>query len=198
MNMKILALAVLASLSFSQGSFALPEVPGVIPVSKGTELGVHRIERLVTLKKIDPSFQNQFYAMRAEPTTEGGATYKVYGYVLPDANNQSTTITMLSDKQGAVLSYVVSQKFQSAAPIAWPDQDPLTLMEDALHFVLEGWVQHAEVKPFYLGLTSITLGSEKDAQGNLIAVAKVTSDADAKMLIVRLKADGTFISYEIK
>ncbi len=196
--MKNLLIAALAGFVLAQPAFAHNDPPGTSPISKATELGVHRIERLVTLKKIDPTFQSALYAMRAERTTEGGATYKIYGYVSPDANNQSSTIAMLSDKTGKVLSYAVGATYQPANPVAWPDKDPLTLMEDALHFVLEGWTAHPDVKPFYAGLITITLSPAKDNAGNLIVLANVTSDDDARTLSIFLKTDGTFLSYGIK
>lgn len=195
--MKNVFLAIIAVVSVGSQAYAHPENPNAVAIAKATELGVHRIERLVTLKKIDPMFQSHLYAMKAERTTESGAAYKVYGYVQPDANNQASTITMLSDAQGKVLSYTVSQTFQPANPVSWPDKDALTLTENGLHFVLEGWVQHPEVKAFFLGLSSITMRAV-NAGGTLLAEFAVTSDDDAHTLIVRVKADGTFHSYEMR
>lgn len=196
--MKNLMIVLLGTLTFAQTAFAHNDPPGTISISKATELGVHRIERLVTLKKIDSTFQTNLFGMRAERTTESGATYKIYGYVSPDANNQSSTIAMLSDKTGKVLSYTNGPTYQPANPFNWPDKDALTLMENALHFVIEGWVQHPEVKPFYAGLMTIGLSPAKDTAGNLIALASVTSDDDARTLYISLKTDGNLIGYEIK
>lgn len=196
--MKHLLISLFIGFSMGQFTFAQAETLNVTSVSKAVEIGVHRIERLVTLKKIDPMFQSALYGMRAERTTEGGATYKIYGYSSPDADNQSSTITMLSDAQGKVLSYSVGQIYTPANPVNWPDKDALTLMEDALHFVLEGWVQYPEVKPFYIGLVTISIAPANNAEGKAIVQAAVTSANDARTLYIKLNTNGTFISHEIK
>lgn len=195
--MKMIA-ALLMAISVSTTAQAHPESPGLVAITKAVELGVHRIERLVTLKKIDPMFTANLYALRAERTTDAANPYKVYGYVLPDASNQSSTISMVTDPNGKVTSYTVGGIFQPASPVNWPIKDAATLIEDGLHFVLEGWTQYPDVKAFYLGLTSITMSAGTDAQGKQIAVFAVTSDDDARTLYIRLKTDGTFISHEIK
>lgn len=196
--MKTLKLLLLSALMASGSAFAHDETPGVIAISKATELAVHRIERLVTLKKIDAVFQTALIGLRAESSAENGATYKAYGYVAPGSDGKSLTITLWMDNQGKTLAYNVTQAQAPANPFAWPVKDSVTLMEEGLHFVLEGWVQNPEVKAFYLGLKSISLAPAQDAQGNLIAQFKVTSDDDTRTLTINLKADGTFVSHEIK
>lgn len=191
-------LILLLAFTLTTTAYAHPENPDVIVVSKATELGVHRIERLVTLKKIDPMFITSLTGLKAERTDDVTTPYKIYGFVTPDSNNQSSTITMLSDPKGKVVSHSVSETFQPANPVNWPEKDAVTLIEDALHFVLEGWVENPDVKAFYLGLMSITMTPDQDAQGNLIASFQVTSDDDPRTLYILLKTDGTLISHEIK
>lgn len=169
-----------------------------VAITKAVELGVHRIERLVTLRKIDPMFINSLYAMKAERTNDPAMPFKVYGFAQPDANNQASTISMSSDPTGKVLSHNLSAIFQPANPAQWPEADSATLMEDALHFVLEGWVRNPEVKPYYLGLKEITLTPRQDQNGKMIAEFSVSSEGETKVLWIKLKTDGTFISYEIK
>ena len=195
--MKILNLLFLSTVIMGGGAFAHEEIPGVIAISKATELAVHRIERLVTLKKIDATFQTALIGLRAESSSENGATYKVYGYVSPGADGKSLTLTLWMDNQGKTLSYNVTQAQAPANPFVWPVKDSVTLMEEGLHFVLEGWVKNPEVKAFYLGLKSISMMPVKDAQGNLLAQFKVTSDDDARTLTINLKADGTFVSFDL-
>lgn len=192
------SLILLLAFAITTTTYGHPEDPNVIVVSKATELGVHRIERLVTLNKIDPMFITSLTGLKAERTDDITTPYKIYGFVTSDSNNQSSTITMLSDPKGKVISHSVSDIYQPATPVNWPEKDAVTLIEDALHFVLEGWVQYPEVKAFYLGLMSISMTPDQDAQGNLIASFQVTSDDDARILYIRLKTDGTLISHEIK
>lgn len=185
------------ALVLSLQAFAHPEVPGEAVVAKATELGVHRIERLVTLNRIDPTFVSNLQVMKAERVTQGGAIYKITALVEPDANGQSSTLEMLSDKTGKVLSHTAGTVYKPVNPIVWPIKDAATLFEDALHFVLEGWVQYPEVKNFYLGLMTITLEAINE-NGQLIAHFTVTSDDDARTLHIKLRTDGTVISHEIK
>lgn len=178
-------------------AIAHPEVPGEAVIAKATELGVHRIERLVTLNRIDPTFVSNLQVMKAERVNQGGAIYKITALVEPDANGQTSTLEMMSDKTGKVLSHTAGTVYPPANPIVWPIKDAATLFEDALHFVLEGWVQYPEVKNFYLGLMTITLQAINE-NGQMIAYFTVTSDDDSRTLHIKLKTDGTVISHEIK
>lgn len=196
MKLKNLAVSMITILSLN--AFAHDEVPGQLPISKVTELGVHRIERLVTLKKIDDAFRTNLAAMTAERSTENGAVFKVYGHQAPGADGKSSVVTLWMDGEGKTLSFAVTPGTASANPPLWPDKDAVTLVEEGLHFVLEGWAQHPDVKPFYTGLQSIIMAPSQDAQGQLLAQYKVTSDDDTKTLTINLKPDGTFVSYEIK
>lgn len=196
--MKLKTLTISAIALFSLNTYAHEEVPGQIAISKVTELGVHRIERLVTLKKIDDTFRTTLVAMRVERSTENGAVYKVYGYEAPGADGSASLLTLWMDVDGKTLSYTVVPGAAPANPAQWPDKDAVSLFEDGLHFVLEGWVQHPEVKNFYTGLQSIAMTQIQDAQGQILAQLKVTSDDDAKTLTITLKSDGTLVSYDIK
>lgn len=190
----ILAASFFAALT----AFAHEEDPNAVAIAKATELGVHRIERLVILKKIDPMFADSLAIMRAERTGDSTQPYRVEAEALPDAHGKSSRVQMLSDSAGKVLSYTVSETFVPAAPVAWPILDAATLMEEGLHFVLDGWVTHPEVKPFFLGLTSISMRAGTDEAGHLIALFEVTSDDDPRVLHIALNADGSFRNYELK
>lgn len=197
--MKLVNLAAATLMLFNVNAFAHDEpLPGTIAISRATELAVHRIERLVILKKIDAVFLTALVGLRAETSSENGATYKVSGYVAPGADGKSLSITLWQDIQGKTLAFNVAQASLPVSPFTWPTKDSVTLMEEGLHFVLEGWVQYPEVKAFYTGLQTIDLAPVQDAQGNLLAQFKVTSHEDARTLTILLKSDGSFVSHEIK
>lgn len=197
-NMKMISIfAAGFSLLMSASALAHSETPGQAVIAKATELGVHRIERLVTLNRLDPMFTSNLQMLRAERVSDGAAVYKITAFTEPGADKQSSTLTLLSDNQGKVLSHVAGAVVTPLNPIAWPIKDALTLFEDALHFVLEGWVQHPEVKAFYLGLMTISLVAEKSG-GQLVAHFSVTSDDDPRTLHIFLNPDGSVISHEIK
>ncbi len=196
--MNFIPKSIISTLVFVSASvFAHPEVPGQAVIAKATELGVHRIERLVTLNRIDPTFLSNLQVLKAERVNENGAVFKITALTEPGANNQSSSVVMLSDNQGKVLSHTPGPVVAPANPVAWPIKDAGTLFEDALHFVLEGWVQNPEVKAFYLGLMTISLEALNE-NGQLVAHFVVTSDDDARALHIKLQTDGTVISHEIK
>jgi hypothetical protein len=206
MNVKIMIWLLVAGILRAQSAVAETDPSGTTAISKATELGVHRIDRLAHLpnpanpghNKLEAMFVDNLYAMKAERSSEGGATFKIHGYVSPDANNQTSSVTMLSDQTGKILSHSAIQTFMPVNAELWPEKDALTLMEDALHFVLEGWIKTPDVKQFYSGLNMITLSRAQDSGGKLIALATVTSVDDARTLYIRLKTDGTFLSHEIR
>lgn len=191
---------ILSGLMTIAGSFLLSQqaLAEGVTISKATELGVHRIERLVTLQKIDAAFQTALIGMKAEPTTESGASFKVYGYLAPGADGKSTFITLWQDAQGKTLAYTVTTASAPQSPFAWPTKDSVTLFEEGLHFVIEGWAKYPEVKAYYTGLQNISLTPVKDSQGNLMAQYKVSSTDDNRVLTLNLKPDGTYISHDLK
>ena len=197
--MKVLKSVMFAAvMAIGLNSNALVEATGAIVKSKAVELGVHRIERLVTLKKIDASFLTELSSLKIESTTENAATYKVYGYLQTGVDGTALSLTIWMDAQGKTLNYVVNPGTKSSTPFIWPAKEAASLMEEGLHFVIEGWVKHPEVKVFYTGLSTIVMTPIKDAQGNLLAQFTVKSDDTAQILTINLKADGTFVSYEVK
>jgi len=195
-SFSILSLSMVLSFT-SAPALAHSQVPGQVTVSRATELAAHRIERLVTLNRLDPLFLSNLQMLKAERVSEGDAIFKISAFTEKDAANQASSIVLLSDKQGKVLSHTVGAVFQPVNPVAWPIKDAVTLFEDALHFVLDGWVQHPELKPYYLGLMTITLHAMVE-NGQLVAHFSVTSDDDPRTLHIKLKTDGTLISHEIK
>jgi hypothetical protein len=189
---------LICSLIMGSLAWAHDDDPNTVVISKATELGVHRIERLVTLKKLDAMFLSSLHALQAQRTGDALNPYKVTAFTLPDGNNQASSIEMITDVNGKVTSYKIGNLYQPANPIPWPTKDSITLMEDGLHFVLDGWVKNKEVKPFYLGLSSITLTDGKDTSGNLLAIVSVTSDDDPGTLVITMKTDGTIVSHAVK
>lgn len=181
------------SMLFATLSFAEEQA---VPVSKATELAVHRIERLVTLKKIDEVFRNQLVSLRVEKTAENNATYKVVAKVAPAASGKASAITLWQDSQGKTLSHSVEMEGAPANPQNWPDKDAASLMEEALHFVLEGWVNHPEVKVFYTDMKTISLSAVQDGRGQLVAQFRVAENSP-KTLVIRLDSAGRFLSHEL-
>lgn len=181
----------------SANLWAHGETPGEVVIGKGAEFAVHRIDRLVTLKRIDPVFVSNLKAVTGERINENGARFRFLGVTEPDAQNQVSAITILMDAQGKVLSHSVTGTVTPANPVSWPSKNAASLIEEALHFVVDSGERFPEIKPFYLGLTSIGLEPLKD-KGELLAHLKVTSDDDKRTLHIYLKTDGTYVSHTVQ
>ncbi len=169
-----------------------------IAIAKAAELAVHRIERLVTLKKIDPMFRDALVGLTAEVTTLSGASFKIVGLTAPAVNGVNGRIELWLDAQGKTLSFNVVSAVVPAQPFPWPSKDASTLLEEGLHFVLEGWVTHSEVKAFETDLSSILLKPVTSAEGDLMAEFEVRSTLDTRLLTITLRADGTFVTHIVK
>ena len=167
--------------------------------AKATELGVHRTERLVTLGRIDPSFLTHIYSMSIENALDvaDGAKFVVKNrqYQAP-ATNQNI-LTMRQDLNGRTLSHTVDLgDIDPTAPV-WPDKDAATLVESALHYVIENGPTNAEVAPFDADLTSLTLIQSTGSDSQVRAVVDFHSSTTARVLRATLKADATIESTQL-
>ncbi len=173
-----------------------------VTISKAAELACHRIERLVTLKKIDESYLTNFGTMAVTAQKQNQPTdpaFKVMVSLYPGADSKSAQLEILMDNQGKTLSFNVVQGPASINAPKWQDKDAVTLVENSLHYVLEGWqILNPAVKPFYTDLKSLRLSQVTDASGQLVSKVEFLSNSVATTLEVYLKMDGNFISAQIK
>ena len=196
---KILFSLIFASVSLVQ---AQTTPSANINLAKAVELGCHRIERLVTLKKIDESFLRNIGTMSATAMTAAQPTdpsFKVVASQYPGSDGSSAQLEMLMDSQGKTLSFNVIAGSAAANPPVWPDKDSVTLVENSLHYVLDGWQGvDPNVEPFYTGLKSLRISQVKDSSGQSLSKTEFLSNTVGTTLSVYLKMDGTLSSTEIK
>lgn len=195
--MKKIGLILLLATSAASTAFA-----EAISLSKAAELSCHRIERLVTLKKIDESFMNNLGTVsvtaqkQAQPTDPA---FKVMISLYPGADGKSAQLQLLMDDQGKTLSFNVIAGPVSANPPKWQDKDSVTLAENSLHYVLDGWqTSNPNVKPFFTDMKSLRLSQIVDASGQTLSKTEFLSNLVTTTLEVYLKLDGTFVSAQIK
>ena len=170
-----------------------------ISLAKAAELGVHRVERLVTLKKIDASFVDKFQSIEIEALSAPKPTdpaFKVTAGQVPGPDGKQNRVEMLLDGAGKALSHTVKEGTEATAAPRWPEKDAVTLTEAAMHVVLEG-KNDAKLKPYFDGFQSLELTQDRDSTGQTIARAKMKAKGVAKVLEVILKTDGTVISSQI-
>ena len=71
----------------------------------------------------------------------------------PGTDAKSAQLEILMDDQGKTLSFRVIPGTASVNAPKWLDKDSVTLTENSLHYVLDGWqTSNQAVKPFYTDL----------------------------------------------
>lgn len=166
---------------------------GGVSAAKAAELALHRVGKLVDLKKIDASFVSHFHAVQLTTLPmghESGAAYQAFIYQAPNAG-QHAKVELLLDMAGKALSHKVVGT-ASAGSTQWPGKDPLTIAENAFHWVLDNG-SNATVKPFFSNLSEMNL----TATGSH-AIATFKSTQTAQVLVVHLTLDGAVTKTEIQ
>lgn len=173
---------------------ALPAMAQDASNAKAAELACHRIERLVSLRKISADYLNKFYAFRIE-SQASAPKFKFIGYQSPGADGKSNAIEILLDNKGKAISHTLAEGNSSGAP-AWPAKDPVTLMENALHYLLDN-PSKPEVAPFFYALTEGSM-AQVESSGQKFAAFEFRSSATSKVLRIVLKLDGAMVSVKVE
>lgn len=194
MKSKLFALAI-GILTVTQMAFAQEAAPGIVK-AKAAELTAHRIDRLVSLSKIDGSFLTKTAKMEVSVVqNQAPAYFKVRVSQTQPASGDAMQMDVVYDGNGKPLSYNVLPGGNPGPDEGWTGVDAVTLMENGLHYVLENGEKDANVKPFYTALTTITLAKGQLA-GKTVARTQMKSSESALTLNVYVNLDGTFISAE--
>ena len=193
MKSKIL-LTILSVLTAAQLVFAAEEAG--IAKAKVAELTAHRIDRLVSLNKIDPSFLTKTAKMEVSVLQDQAPAYfKVHVTQTQPAQGEALQLDVVYDNKGKPLSYAVLPGGNPGPDEAWTGVDAVTLLENGLHYVLENGEKDGKVKPFLTSLLTITL-SKGQIGGKPAALTQMKSSESDLTLNVYLNLDGSFISAE--
>lgn len=175
--------------------FAIDVVPGVSS-AKVAELTAHRIDRLVTLGKIDAGFLNRFDHMEVSVVPDQApAYYKVLVSQTAPAGGTPRNLEIFFDENGKPLSFQVLAEGADGPDLGWTAKDAVSLSENALHYVLENTAD-AKVALFDKSLKTFVLTKE-NLNGQEVAKGQMTSTLSTEKLNVYLTLDGTFISAEV-
>lgn len=170
-----------------------------IALAKAAELAVHRVERLVTLKKIEEPFVGKFQSIEIESLKQAKPTdpaFKATASQVPGPDGKQSKVEILLDGAGKALSHTVKAGTEATTAPRWPEKDAVTLAENAMHVVLDG-KNDPKFKPYYDGFKSFELDQDRDGAGLTIARTRMKSKDTNKILEVVLKTDGTVISSQI-
>lgn len=168
-----------------------------VTIAKAAELGCHRVERLVDLGRIDEAYLTKFSALKIVLDSSGGAKFKWTGFQNAGSDGKAYTIELMQDNTGKTIGN--PNLIAGSTPVAptWPDKDPVTLMETALHYILENGPSQADVAPFYNALTEGVI-TQTMYNGSPVALVQFRNSQNASVLEVLVKFDGTVISTLIK
>lgn len=168
-----------------------------VPASsaKIAELSSHRVNRLVDLGKISADFSKKLEKIEVTAVSDGPVAFKSRVSQTQPPTGLPIQLELSFDQAGKPLAFQVIAGGVAGVDPQWPDKDPATLTENALHYVLEN-TANPKVKQFFDGLTGYTL-VKGDLNGALVGRAQVMSSLTTEKLNIYVKLDGTFISAEI-
>jgi hypothetical protein len=169
-----------------------------IPVARAAELACHRIERLVTLRKIEESYLSNFSSLKIESLTQDNPEaprFRVNAFQFNKVNENAKEIILNLNNDGRAQSYTLVDGQITTGPV-WSTKDPVTLVENSLHFVIENGTTNLEVAPFLNQLSHLQL-TQETVDGQIFARVEMKNSIDTKTLRVWLNLEGEFIRYEI-
>lgn len=150
-------------------------------------------------KGIDPDYQNKISNLNIEllpHENEEDPSFKATVYQHRSKDSSQKAVEIVLDEEGRPISYQeINGGVPHAAPV-WPDKDPTTLSENALHYIFEGSVTKPELAPYNENLTSFTIVSGTSADEQQVAVVDFLAEGETKILRVRLKLNGEYDSAE--
>lgn len=196
-NMKI----IIASLVTLLGAINFAHAQSV-PTATAAELALHRIEKLVTLNKIAPEYQSNFAQITVEVLVPTKPTDPAYRAVLsqnPGTDGLSDMVELLQDSNGKAVSNKAMVHTNSPKLVSWPQKDPVTLSELALHYLEDQYQSPNDnsKEVFIESLSSLSI-TQASQGGSLIGVISLKNSEDARVLIFKYTSDGKFISSELK
>ncbi len=167
-----------------------------ITSGKILELTAHRVDRLVALKKIDANFLKHMEKIQvSQVENQSPVAYKSLVIQTAPEQGQALQLEVTFDKTGKFVGHKVIEGGVLGADPKWTNADAQTLLENALHYVLDNTANRA-IEPYFLTMSEASL-SKIQHQGSDAALVKIKATAQAQSLNIYLKLDGKFISYEI-
>ena len=166
--------------------------------AKAAELSLHRLERLVILRRVDAEFQTKMKELKLEKVSAGGEefNFNTVNFQYPAADGTQKNLEIVLNDDGRATSYKENAGGPAVGAPVWPDKDSVTLAERALHFV-QDQSGSPDIAPYNDKMTRQRLWQETNALGEAIAVSDITIDERTDILRVRIKANGDYLSYEL-
>ncbi len=172
--------------------------------ARAAELALHRIEKLIILKKIDPTYgtaSNQL-TLSLNPQESDlplGTFFRADLSQVPAQDSTQKTVKLYMDANGKTLLHKPIDGGEALTPPIWPAKDPISLMEVAMHCVQAEIIEnnrsctdHPDLPAFNINFLSLVLTQLIDAAGVPSgALAKVQGETIKSIAQIRLNLDGT-------
>ena len=187
---------------FLVGAAILSSTPlwAALPNAKVAELGLHRIERLVILKKIEEGYQTKFKGISVQvltPGTPADPSFQVNSTQWPAADASQKTLMLGLDATGKEISHAVAGALDPVAPPTWPAADAITIAENSLHWLEDKFGTDPRLLPYYNGATKLALSQASDGAGGVLAFVDFQVAPAGAFLRITMKSDGIFSKWEI-
>ncbi|MEK7790604.1 MAG: hypothetical protein AAB309_03150 [Deltaproteobacteria bacterium] len=166
--------------------------------AKAAELALHRIDRLVAQNKIDKDYLLKLRDLKLSIVPQESPDNPLlpkFGimaetYAAKDGTKKRLEIWM--NAKGKVLDYKPLPGGEPDGAPTWPDTDPVTLAENALHRILDNVSVVPSLVPFFNSLIEFTISPLIDETGSLLAQIDALSSEGQNILRVFIALDGTF------
>lgn len=166
--------------------------------AKAAELSLHRIDRLVAQKKIEQDYLLKLKGLelsvipQESPDDPLSPKFLMMAetYAAKDGTKKRLQIWM--NAKGKVLEHKPLEGGEPDGAPIWPDKDPVTLLENSMHRILENASVVPSLVPFFNSLVEFTISPAFDEAGSLLAQVDVLSSESQDILRIFLTPKGEF------
>ena len=194
-SQKLLTLTIMVGLCSFHRPLSFAQTPA-ISRAEAVELAVHRIERLISLNKLEKDFgaKLESLSLMATPaSTDAEVAFEVSASQFSVAGIPTETALLNLNNAGKMLSFSTNGDGNISTASGFPDKGASTLIELALH-KLEADAADPAASPFYNQLTSVKLIPVMMDMGQgmmLMSVnVAITSDAVPTILVYQIALNG--------
>jgi hypothetical protein len=163
--------------------------------AKIIELTLHRVERLVILKKAEATFQTKLKSLKlvALPhQNETDPSFKVTAFQYAGADGTQKSLEIVLDQEGKALSFSAKPGADAVNAPDFGDKDAVALAEASMHWLEDSGTSRPELAVYGQKLTQLTITA-----GGPLALIDLQAGATDPVLQVRIKLDGSFDSADI-
>jgi len=201
MKSSINALALSAAMVFSVAASAQTHLSNL----EAAELAIHRVGKLVQIKKIDADFETKLKGLSVvnlKPEKETDPYFKSTAFQYPAEDKTVKAVNIWQDHMGKATKYEKVEGGDATGYPEWPKADPLTFFENGMHYVEVNAEKMEELMPYKMGLRTISLEPGKDADNKDVAIIRIAvdkeKDKDDLQLLITLDLEGKAVSHKIE